>query len=79
MGVLHPRLLSVYSIQRRGKGTVGGDAALPENAKPSKLLELDSFQLTLAYQHKLARSAYAMVIGRFGRVINKEFICVQVY
>ena len=51
LAVLHPRLLSIYSLQRQ-KGKSSGH---------------DSYGLLLQYQHKLSRSAYGLVTGPFGR------------
>ena len=51
LAILHPRLLSVYTLQRQ-KG---------------KSSNLDNYQLLLQYQHKLSRSAYGVIHGPFGR------------
>ena len=71
LAVLHPRLLSVYLIQK------SQNAKQPKDGKESQYNGFDNYQLSLVYQHKLSRSAHTMVAGRFGRVINKDFICVQ--
>ena len=61
IAVLHPRLLSVYSLQKNQGSSEDGDV----------------YALNLAYQHKLARSSFSIVVGPFGGLKNKDFICVQ--
>jgi Bardet-Biedl syndrome 9 protein len=61
IAVLHPRLLSIYSLER-GKG---------------KFQEFENYKLQLLYQHNLSRSAFSLTIGPFGRVKNRDFMCVQ--
>ena len=75
LAVLHPRLLSVYSIQKgKSQSTV---AAGVNEQDDSKQMHIDSFQLILLYEHKLSRSAFSVTAGHFGRVLNKDFLCVQ--
>ena len=73
LAILHPRLLSVYTIQK------GSNTAEQSNSsfKASESGILDSYQIVLLYQHKLARAAFSLTIGHFGGVINKDFMCVQ--
>lgn len=61
IAILHPRQLSVYSVTKF----------------TSDKKTLDSFQLSLVYQHKLNRSAFSMCVGPFGGVQGKDFVCVQ--
>ncbi len=65
IAVLHPRRLSVYSLQvQRGKNR-----------------ESDSFSLGLQYQFSLSRSAHSIVVGPFGGGggggAKKDYLCVQ--
>ena len=53
IAILHPRQLSVYSITK----------STQNEPKSSKNSQLDNFQITLIYQHKLSRSAFAMCTG----------------
>ena len=73
LAILHPRLLSVYTIQRGGDPNSKSDAS--SFSKAGNIFE--SYQLVLLYQHKLSRSAFSLTIGHFGGVINKDFMCVQ--
>ncbi len=61
IGILHPRLLSVYALQ-----LIKG-----------KTRDMDSYKLNLVYQHKLARSAFCLVVGPFGGNVKRDFLCVQ--
>ena len=45
------------------------------NLKEAKGLE--SYKMSLVYQHKLSRSAYSFCIGPFGGGKGKDFMCVQ--
>ncbi|XP_030761020.1 protein PTHB1 isoform X2 [Sitophilus oryzae] len=61
LAILHPLLLSVYTlIIKAGKTSHGNQS-----------------YLELVYEHKLRRSAYNLVIGPFGSSQNRDFICVQ--
>ncbi|KAL1498065.1 hypothetical protein ABEB36_008922 [Hypothenemus hampei] len=61
LAVLHPRLLTVYSlICKTGKTDHGNEV-----------------DLQLLYEHKLHRSAANCVVGPFGGSKNRDFICVQ--
>ena len=78
MAILHPRTLSVYTIQKgnnpsAANGTYKADVL--SNNKSRNVF--DSYQMVLLYQHKLSRSAFSLTIGHFGGVINKDFMCVQ--
>ena len=81
LAILHPRLLSVYRIQKGGNTPEASTSnfktseATPVNSNKNGLL--DSYQIVLLYQHKLARASFSLTIGRFGGVINKDFMCVQ--
>ena len=72
LAILHPRLLSIYTLQ---KGSKSSTAISNSNDKSRDML--DSYQMVLLYQHKLARAAFSLTIGHFGGVINKDFMCVQ--
>ncbi|KAL1132063.1 hypothetical protein AAG570_010021, partial [Ranatra chinensis] len=61
IGVLHPRSIAVYSLI-----TVTGSA---EHG--------DQSQLYLAYEHQLKRCAYNMIVGGFGGVVGRDFLCIQ--
>ena len=37
----------------------------------------DQVRLVLAYEHQLQRSAFCMVLGPFGGVNGRDFLCVQ--
>jgi Bardet-Biedl syndrome 9 protein len=37
----------------------------------------DQSRLVLAYEHQLRRSAFCMVLGPFGGVNGRDFLCVQ--
>jgi Bardet-Biedl syndrome 9 protein len=37
----------------------------------------DQIRLILAYEHQLQRSAFCMVLGPFGGVNGRDFLCVQ--
>ncbi|KAJ8019984.1 Protein PTHB1 [Holothuria leucospilota] len=61
LAVLHPRKLAVYSVS-------GSSASVEHGSQ---------YQLKLVYEHNLQRSAYNMVVGPFGSVKGKDFLCVQ--
>lgn len=61
LAVLHPRKLSVYAI----------------SLTPGAVDHGTHYHLSLLYEHKLQRSAYCLVIGPFGEVKGKDFMCVQ--
>ncbi|XP_071490439.1 protein PTHB1-like [Diadema antillarum] len=61
LAVLHPRKLAVYSV-------IGTTGAVEHGSQ---------YQLKLIYEHNLQRTAYNMVIGPFGGVKGKDFVCVQ--
>ena len=60
LAILHPRMLSIYSLER-AKG---------------KAQDIENYQLLLLYQHNLSRSAFSLTVGPFGRVKNRDFMCV---
>ena len=37
----------------------------------------DQIRLVLVYEHQLQRSAFCMVLGPFGGVNGRDFVCVQ--
>ena len=76
LAVLHPRLLSVYTIQKGTKSSDMGSNSKPETYNKTGNV-FESYQMVLLYLHKLARSAFSLTIGHFGGVINKDFMCVQ--
>ncbi|XP_066261107.1 protein PTHB1 [Euwallacea similis] len=59
--VLHPRLLTVYSLVFKTGKTDHGNQSY----------------LQLLYEHKLRRSAHNFAIGPFGGSQQRDFICVQ--
>jgi len=61
LAVLHPRKLTVYTVL-----LLDGD----QN-------QGNFFALQRAYEHKLPRNAYNFVIGPFGGVYDRDYICVQ--
>ncbi|XP_023231240.1 protein PTHB1-like [Centruroides sculpturatus] len=61
LAVLHPRKLSVYAV----------------TITPGAVDHGTYYHLSLLYEHKLQRSAYCLVIGPFGEVKGKDFMCVQ--
>ena len=61
IAILHPRLLTIYSLER-AKG---------------KVQEIENYRLLMLYQHNLSRSSYSLTVGPFGRVKNRDFMCVQ--
>ena len=76
MAVLHPRLLSVYTIQKGNKPTAAGSNSKSESYNKTGNV-FESYQMVLLYQHKLSRSAFSLTVGHFGGVINRDFMCVQ--
>ena len=60
LALLHPRQLSVYQLTRRQGSGSQGD----------------SYVLSLAYQHQLARSAYTITKGPFGGVKGRDYLAV---
>ena len=80
LAVLHPRLLSVYTLQKGNNPSGAGSNSKPETSSYNKardVFEVESYRMVLLYQHKLARSAFSLTIGHFGGVINKDFMCIQ--
>lgn len=62
LAILHPRLFSVYDIKKKEtKETKVGDQVV----------------LELVYQHVLRHSAHSFVLGFFGGVRGRQFICIQ--
>lgn len=61
IAILHPRKLAVYNVS----ATVGS----VEHGK--------HYQLKIAYEHNLQRTAFNFCCGPFGAVKGKDFICVQ--
>ncbi|XP_054289615.1 protein PTHB1-like isoform X2 [Macrosteles quadrilineatus] len=61
IGVLHPLSVAVYSL-----------VSISGSAKHG-----DQYHLVLAYEHQLSKSAFAFVVGNFGGVKGRDFICVQ--
>lgn len=80
MAVLHPKMLSVYTIQRVGgePPMANGDVHASVPSRDFKDKGLASFQLGLLYQHRLSRLAFSLTVGRFGGgASNKDLLCVQ--
>ncbi|XP_077454397.1 protein PTHB1 isoform X2 [Stigmatopora argus] len=61
LAVLHPRKLSVYSVQ----GTTGNVG------------HGDQYQIKLVYEHNLQRTACNMTYGTFGGVTGHHSLCIQ--
>ncbi|KAF7277935.1 hypothetical protein GWI33_009051 [Rhynchophorus ferrugineus] len=61
LAVLHPLLLSIYSLV----------------IKPGKTSHGNQSYLELVYEHKLRKCAYNFVVGPFGSSESRDFICVQ--
>lgn len=61
LAVLHPTLLSVYSLVIKSGKTDHGSQSY----------------LNLLYEHRLRKSAANFVVGPFGGSQNRDFICVQ--
>ncbi|XP_066998294.2 protein PTHB1 isoform X1 [Anabrus simplex] len=61
LSVLHPRSVAIYNLALRMGTEEHGDQS----------------RLVLAYEHQLRRSAFCMVIGPFGGVSGRDFLCVQ--
>ncbi|KAL4217063.1 Protein PTHB1 [Mactra antiquata] len=61
LAVLHPRKLAVYNVAEMSGAVEHGT----------------QYQMTLAYEHKLQRTAYNFCYGPFGQVKGKDFLCVQ--
>ncbi|XP_075220052.1 Bardet-Biedl syndrome 9 [Lycorma delicatula] len=61
LGILHSNSLAVYTLV-----TVSGSA---EHG--------DQSQLILVYEHPLNRSAYDFIVGPFGGIKGRDFICIQ--
>lgn len=61
LAVLHPRKLAVYNVAEMSGAVEHGT----------------QYQMTLAYEHKLQRTAYNFTYGPFGQVKGKDFLCVQ--
>ncbi|KAJ9592376.1 hypothetical protein L9F63_015944, partial [Diploptera punctata] len=59
--ILHPRSVAVYSFVMKIGATEHGDQS----------------RLVLAYEHQLRRSAFSMVLGPFGGVKGRDFLCIQ--
>ncbi|XP_022112018.1 protein PTHB1-like isoform X2 [Acanthaster planci] len=61
LAVLHPRKLTIYSVS----GTAG---AVEHGSQ---------YQMKMVYEHNLQRTAFNLVVGPFGSVKGKDFMCVQ--
>ncbi|KAK3930621.1 Protein PTHB1 [Frankliniella fusca] len=61
LAVLHPRSVAIYSLVIRGGNTEHGEQSA----------------LVFVYEHQLRRSAYSLVVGPFGGVRGRDFLCVQ--
>ncbi|XP_060529140.1 protein PTHB1 isoform X3 [Cylas formicarius] len=59
--VLHSKLLSIYNVVSKNGKNEQGNQCF----------------LQILYEHKLRKSAASMVIGPFGGLQNRDFICVQ--
>ncbi|RWS09346.1 protein PTHB1-like isoform X1, partial [Dinothrombium tinctorium] len=63
LAVLHPRKLCVYSIAATNSATFAEHGS--------------AYNMLLIYEHKLQRGAFNMVVGPFGHVKGRDFLCVQ--
>lgn len=61
LAVLHPRSVAIYSLVIRGGNTDHGEQSA----------------LVFVYEHQLRRSAYSLIVGPFGGVKGRDFLCVQ--
>lgn len=61
LAVLHPRSVAIYSLVIRGGNTDHGEQSA----------------LVFVYEHQLKRTAYSLVVGSFGGVRGRDFLCVQ--
>ncbi|XP_014245601.1 protein PTHB1 [Cimex lectularius] len=61
LAILHPRSIAVYNFVTLSGSTDHGDQS----------------QLFIVYEHQLKRAAYSMIVGGFGGVEGRDFICVQ--
>ncbi|XP_054754048.2 protein PTHB1-like isoform X1 [Lytechinus pictus] len=61
LSVLHPRKLAIYSVH-------GVTGAVEHGSQ---------YHLKLMYEHNLQRTAHSLVVGPFGGVKGKDFLCVQ--
>lgn len=61
LAILHPKSIAVYSLVIRGGNTDHGEQSA----------------LVYVYEHQLRRSAYSLVVGPFGGVKGRDFLCVQ--
>ncbi|KAL0271990.1 UNVERIFIED_CONTAM: hypothetical protein PYX00_005135 [Menopon gallinae] len=61
LAILHPKLLTVYTLDRKDTDNAVGDR----------------LSLQMVYQHQLRHSAYSFVVGPFGGGRGRDFICVQ--
>ncbi|XP_074605309.1 Bardet-Biedl syndrome 9 [Brevipalpus obovatus] len=61
LAVLHPRKFSVYSISTTHGVADHGSA----------------YNILLLYEHSLPKSSYNFVLGPFGQIKDRDFICIQ--
>uniref|UniRef100_A0A1B6MD26 PTHB1 N-terminal domain-containing protein n=3 Tax=Graphocephala atropunctata TaxID=36148 RepID=A0A1B6MD26_9HEMI len=61
VGVLHPRSFAVYSL-----------VAISGSAQHG-----DQYDLVMAYEHQLSRSAFSFVVGAFGGAKGRDFTCIH--
>lgn len=62
IAILHPKLFSVYSFRKKETE----DKKVP-----------DGVNLDLVYQHVLRHAAHSFVLGYFGGVRGRHFVCIQ--
>lgn len=61
LGILHPRLFAVYKVSMSEGAVDHGN----------------QYKLEMMYQHKLERTAANITLGPFGKVENRDFVCIQ--
>ncbi|XP_018007608.1 protein PTHB1 isoform X2 [Hyalella azteca] len=72
--VLHPSRVVVYTVTvSGGRGQSAAARASSANSASHGL----QAKLAPAYQHVFKRKAYSAIVGPFGNVRGKDFICVQ--
>ncbi|XP_014288392.1 protein PTHB1 isoform X2 [Halyomorpha halys] len=60
LAILHPRSVAVYNVITKTGSTEHGDQC----------------QINIVYEHHLKRSAYSFLVGGFGGVEGRDFLCV---
>ncbi|XP_073983161.1 Bardet-Biedl syndrome 9 isoform X2 [Rhodnius prolixus] len=61
LAILHPRSVAVYNFITISGSTEHGDQS----------------QVIMVYEHNLKRTAYCILVGGFGGVAGRDFLCIQ--